>query len=269
MTMLSDYITDAQRLLHDSTNRFWGQAELISYCNKARKMTAALTACTRQLAAAVPISQVFSWQASAAHVLNDRLTPTPYQGLYMLCTTPGSSGTSSPTWPTTAGGTVVDGGVTWTAVSGFANSYTLTSLISGRQVLGALDIYLNISGLFTPPLFYLPFSDYQRQPAVMYGTPGTPGLWSQLNQILFIGPAPAVSYTANIDCLLIPSDLVNLTDVDNDIPVPKDALVKFYMGYLAKLKDQRREEAMAFMGDFYREGSFWISAEIQRRLVGQ
>lgn len=55
------------------------------------------------------------WAASTAYVRGDYVQPTTATGLTYECTTAGTSDASEPTWPTTAGGTVVDNTVTWTA----------------------------------------------------------------------------------------------------------------------------------------------------------
>lgn len=60
------------------------------------------------------------WKASTAYEVDDIAVPTTGNGRSYICTSLGTSGASEPTWPTTEGGTVVDGGVTWTE-----NSYTV------------------------------------------------------------------------------------------------------------------------------------------------
>jgi len=59
-------------------------------------------------------SAAIDWAATTAYSLADfRESITPNNYLYEV-TTAGTSGASEPTWPTTPGGTVVDGTVTWT-----------------------------------------------------------------------------------------------------------------------------------------------------------
>lgn len=59
------------------------------------------------------------WQATHDYALDALVNPasTPTGLRYRVTTVAGSSGGGEPTWPTTAGGTVVDGGLTWTAES--------------------------------------------------------------------------------------------------------------------------------------------------------
>lgn len=59
-----------------------------------------------------------AWAASTAYAVGNvrRATSvTDSTTLFFEVTTAGTSGTAEPTWPTTDGGTVTDGGVTWTA----------------------------------------------------------------------------------------------------------------------------------------------------------
>ena len=60
----------------------------------------------------------YKWVVSTAYRLNSIVTPktipaTPDGGHYYKCTVAGTSGASEPSWPTGAGATVTDGGVTW------------------------------------------------------------------------------------------------------------------------------------------------------------
>lgn len=58
------------------------------------------------------------WAATTAYIVGDFVLPT-IGGLLFQATVAGTSGGSEPTFPTTIGATVVDGGVTW---QGFENS---------------------------------------------------------------------------------------------------------------------------------------------------
>lgn len=56
------------------------------------------------------------WPASTLLILSDVYLPTVPNGHKYQVTTAGTTGASEPTWPTTAGGTVVNGGVTFTEI---------------------------------------------------------------------------------------------------------------------------------------------------------
>lgn len=58
-----------------------------------------------------------AWAATTAYSLTNFRRPTVANGYRYECTTAGTSAGSEPTWPTTPGGTVVDGTVTWTCRS--------------------------------------------------------------------------------------------------------------------------------------------------------
>jgi len=62
-----------------------------------------------------------AWAASTAYSAGDVVHPTTLNGYVYECTTAGTSGTTEPTWPTTPGDTVTDGGVTWTCRAVVAN----------------------------------------------------------------------------------------------------------------------------------------------------
>lgn len=99
------------------------------------------------------------WAASTAYSLGAfrRKTAAPVDGdlFYFEVTTAGTSAASEPTWPTTDGGTVVDGGVTWTArqrktykamdatypTSGTAQKITFRSTYGGTEANYAWQEY--------------------------------------------------------------------------------------------------------------------------------
>ena len=59
------------------------------------------------------------WVASTGYSENDKVIPTTANGFEYICTTAGTSHSSEPTWPTTEGGTVTEGGgstLVWTIV---------------------------------------------------------------------------------------------------------------------------------------------------------
>lgn len=80
------------------------------------------------------------WDASHAYVVDDivkRLTGT---GIYWFkATVAGTSGVAEPTWPSTLGGTVVDGTVTWTAIRARRLVGTVTAS-SDRSTITATGI---------------------------------------------------------------------------------------------------------------------------------
>lgn len=205
---LQSYITDAQRLLHDSTYRYNTQAELIDYVNKARRKVAMETGCLRMLfeGVSVPID---------------------------------------------------------------AKKIAFDDIYRARRIIGILDIYLNYSPTSRLPLDYQPYSDFSRMATVVYSYKGTPIAWSQHNQNAFITPIPSVDYTADFDVSVEPYDIVALTDIDSEIISPFTGLIKFYVAYLCKLKQQRRKEAEDFLVDYLRERSSVVSSSVIRRLIGR
>ncbi len=55
-----------------------------------------------------------AWRAGTAYVAGSFVQPTTLNGHCYKCTSPGTTAAAEPAWPTGAGATVTDGGVTWT-----------------------------------------------------------------------------------------------------------------------------------------------------------
>lgn len=59
-----------------------------------------------------------AWVASTAYALGDKVVPTVPTGHMYECVTAGTSGTGEPTWPTTDGEQISDGGAVWECILG-------------------------------------------------------------------------------------------------------------------------------------------------------
>jgi len=96
------------------------------------------------------VNQTYSaWVGSTNYSIGNRVIPTVSNGYYYEVTTDaGSSAGAQPTWPTTIGTTIVDGGITWTCsgeYGGFPTPHVPTpKFIDGYMFLpkaNTLDIY--------------------------------------------------------------------------------------------------------------------------------
>jgi hypothetical protein len=83
------------------------------------------------------VNAPLAWQATTAYTLGQVRRRVTGSGLLVFrVTTAGTSGASEPTWPTTVGGTVVDGTVTWTAqLRDYSDPLTLDAMRKGSGKL--------------------------------------------------------------------------------------------------------------------------------------
>lgn len=91
-----------------------------------------------------------AWSASTAIAIDEAREPAARNGYRYRATVGGTTGSSAPTWPTTIGNTVTDGGVTWKCVSktaALAWDDVLTAISTNLAALAAL-------GGETPTLSY-------------------------------------------------------------------------------------------------------------------
>lgn len=69
-----------------------------------------------------------NWAPGTAYAAGDIIEPPSIAAFGYECTVAGKSGLAEPTWPTTAGSTVTDGGVTWTARAAIVLTWTARAL---------------------------------------------------------------------------------------------------------------------------------------------
>ena len=124
------------------------------------------------------------WSAGATHALNDVITALPDTGLFYRATTAGTSAGSPPVWPTSAGQTVVDGSVTWTAQSASSYAVDLTGASAHLVVRSAPDDV-------NPPALDLTSGGGS---VTLGGTAGTIGLTFTLAQVTALVAAIRYGY---------------------------------------------------------------------------
>ena len=102
-----------------------------------------------------PLNTEVAWAATTAYSIIQAVRPSTPNGLLYTCSVAGTSAGTEPTWPTTYGDTVVDGGVTWTAVAdplGY-HAVTFTSALDTSLSTVGNPVYLADTGAMTltPP----------------------------------------------------------------------------------------------------------------------
>jgi hypothetical protein len=98
---------DADDYFNDATNELG---------NSGGYTAGGLTIGSRSIDRVVANSWTQQWAASTAYNLGEIRRPTSGNGFVYRVSVAGTSSGSQPTWPTTIGVDVVDGGVTWTCV---------------------------------------------------------------------------------------------------------------------------------------------------------
>jgi hypothetical protein len=258
MPTLAQYILETRRLLHDGNAQYWTDTELTDYINDARNRVVCDTGCNRNL------QTVY---------LSGGLEKYSYGSVTGGLVTAGGSGyTGASTVSFTGGGgsgatgtlTVTNGVVTMIAVTNGGSGYTSVPTISfGGPGSGAaatasiispstLDI-LNLSVLWSTQrivLDYRAFTDFNARMRVWNQILSRPAVFSVYGQSAFyLGPIPDQYYTAELDSILLPANLVNTTDADI-LNYPWTSPVAFYAAYKAKIKEQSYNESANFLDQY-------------------
>ena len=85
---------------------------------------------------------IASWAASTAYALGDvrRAATDQVTGLYFKCVVAGTTGGSEPAWPTDIGNEVIDGSVTWEAIS---SVYADLSVLAPSAIIELFEVRLD------------------------------------------------------------------------------------------------------------------------------
>ena len=94
-----------------------------------------------------------AWAATTNYAVGAIVRATAVQdfGLVFKCTTAGTSGSTQPTWPTLLDGTVVDGSVTWTAISAV---YEDLSVLAPNAIIELFQLHLDATLHGSSTIYY-------------------------------------------------------------------------------------------------------------------
>lgn len=150
--------------------------------------------------------------------------------------------------------------VTGQEVYTYANDFP-----QGTKTLDVLNVNIYWGNSRTP-LRYLAWTDFNAQLRYWQNYRGLPIAFSMYGQgKMYIGPVPQENYTAELDTIILPTNLVNSTTPD-EIQEPYTEPVAFYACYKAKYYEQSYGEAEIFKQEYMRHVQSTLTSVFTRRL---
>ena len=94
-----------------------------------------------------------AWSASTAYAVGTiaRATALQASGLVFRCTVAGTSASTEPAWPTDIGSTVIDGSVTWRAIS---SVYEELAVLAPNAIIELFQLHLDATLQGTSDIYY-------------------------------------------------------------------------------------------------------------------
>lgn len=258
MTAIANYEQQVADLLHDASNLIWSLTQIDRYINEARRQLSMDTGCLRSLQTAYFTQGVETY---------------PFGQITGASITAGGSGYTTPTVSFSGGGGtgvaatlgVTGGAVTSISFTNLGSGYSSAPAATVNPVGGGtgatitvgafnlatydvLDVHIIWGGTRYTPRWY-PWSLFSRRLRSYTTSQNRPMGWATfgLTQI-YIGPLPDQTYQADVDTVILPTDISGGT-VDPIPPVVQDP-IKFYAAYLAKNNAQQFGEAESFRGQY-------------------
>jgi hypothetical protein len=133
-----------------------------------------------------------------------------------------------------------------------AATLTQSPAPAARQIATILNVNFNQTSGLNPPLRRMAWSDFNRTFRVS-PLNSFPLAWAQydLASTIYIHPLiPATGYTAEIDCVYLPTRMVNVGDSETTIPDPVTELVPFYAAFWATQYEQDATRANQFASSY-------------------
>jgi hypothetical protein len=259
--LLSDYISQVQELIHDSSAIDFTTTELTTFINNARTRVALDFHCVR------------SFFTNLSSIANQETYPMS-GGVGGAIVTNGGTYSSTPTITfdppggggVTATGTAVMTGtaptmvVSTIAMTNWGSGYTTTPAVTfsaGAAAATAVPLvrvmdFLSITSIFGTQRAMMKWEVFSTFQAFMRSNTtlrsGQPAVWSNYTEAntFYLYPVPDQTYTLEIDAVVLPGLLVLPTDSDLQIIMPMADCVQFYAAHLALIKLQNFGQADYF-----------------------
>lgn len=277
---ISSYITQCQRLLHDSLGQFYTTSELTDYINDARLRVVRDTGCLRTF-----VNTSATGFSITASIASNVLTVTVTAGTLAINQVITGSGVLTGTLITAqltgaAGGTgtySVSNNQTVASESMTAAPALLvtpgqelypyaTTLPNGANVLDVLNINI-IWGNSRLMLDYLPWTKFNYWLRGWNQLQGRPIVFSNYAQnSVYLGPAPDQIYPSEWDVVYAPPNLIAPSDVET-IPIPFQQPIPYYACYTAKQRMQEWDESDRFFKQYKMQVISSLNSAFTRRIT--
>jgi len=143
--------------------------------------------------------------------------------------------------------------------------YNVSTLPQGVNTMDIININL-IWGNTRIPLRYLPWTQFNAELRFWQNYVGRPIAFTMYGpQQYYISPVPDQVYAMELDTVLLPTPLVNASDVDT-IPDPWTTPVPFYACYQAKFKEQSYGESEIFKQEYMKQAQSVLATTYTRRM---
>lgn len=143
--------------------------------------------------------------------------------------------------------------------------YQFSALPSGIQTMDILNINL-YWGNTRIPLRYLPWTQFNAELRFWQNYIGRPIAFTVYGQQAFyLAPVPDQVYAMELDTIILPTALVNTSDVDPIISPWTDP-VAYYACHTAKFKEQSYGEAEIFLNQYKAKAMSVINTSFTRRM---
>ena len=270
---LQGYITQVRYLLHDAQANFYTNDQLIGYINSARERVVRDTGCLRTVQVsqtpAPPVaggSNPVIWSSGLTVATNDYVF---YNIFIYKVITGGVLGSTAPPYPSGTNvyppSTSFTDGTATLQYAGPCEVINFAALPSGLQTLDIININL-YWGNSRIPLRYLPWSDFNAQLRYWQNNVQRPICFSIYGQSqIYVGPVPDQAYVIDLDTVILPTAMVNLSDTDT-INDPYDTVVQFYAAHLAKYYEQSFGEAEIYLQQYKQKTQAVLVSVFTRRI---
>jgi hypothetical protein len=270
---LSGYITEVRRLLHDANGNFYTNSQLTDYINSARERVVRDTGCLRQIQVTqTPCTPVtgganpYFWVAGASVNLNDYVVSNIF--IYQVVQA-GVLGDQSPPYPSSGynfpPSTPFLNGTAMLQYAGPSEVVNYSCLPQGVQTLDVINVNL-FWGNTRVPMRYLPWTQFNSELRFWQNYIGRPIAFSTFGQGQFyMSPVPDQVYTIEVDTIVLPFTMVNLSDTDT-IVYPYSDPVAYYAAYTAKYYEQSFGEAEIYLQQYKNKVQSVLVSTFTRRM---
>jgi hypothetical protein len=270
---LQGYITQVRYLLHDAQSNFYTNDQLTGYINSARERVVRDTGCLRTVQVSqTPCTPVAGganpviWSSGLTVATNDYVFSNVF--IYKVVSG-GVLSSVAPPYPSAIyvypPSTPFTDGTATLQYAGPCEIINYACLPSGLLTLDVLNINV-YWGNSRIPLRYLPWTQFNAQLRYWQNNVSRPVAFSIFGQSqIYVGPVPDQAYVIDLDTVILPTTMVNLSDTDT-INDPYDTVVQFYAAHLAKYYEQSFGEAEIYLQQYKQKTQAVLTSTFTRRI---